>query len=246
MNRYTPFHGIISVHECMSPTQPLKNAHFSDIFSGSSDDLHECINSSLAGKSPFYPVKKDVWISNSLFHDCTCSKSGGAVSSDGTTVERMFIEETTFTTCKTTSDTGGGIYFVNEEKGECVIFRTCSFNCSSLCSSGSAGQYDYILTKNDESSKNEVNESIIAGTKASGNSCDLLHHEKSNIKSSSVNITNNVCHYYPALYCCSTGASACTCCVIYASIVNNSATDSGCICFENIYSTQLTGRIRIR
>ena len=86
----------------------MKNAQFSDVFGESSDCFHEYINSIHAGKSSFYPNKKDVWISNSLFHDCTSEENIGAVSCTGsTTVERLFIEETTFTTCKTTKECGG-------------------------------------------------------------------------------------------------------------------------------------------
>ena len=127
--------------------------------------------------------------------------------------------------------------------GECVISRTCSFNCSSTYSkANSDGQYAFIGTKNAVTCKNEVNETTIKGTKnVSTRQRYALSLYYSNIICSSVNITNNECRYYPALYCSpNKDESACTCCIIYTSIVNNSAnSDYGCIDLNNQGSTHL-------
>ena len=156
----------------------------------------------------------------------------------------FFVEETTFTTCKTTNYYGGGIYFCNTANGQCVIFHTCSFNCSSkrTDSSSTYGQYAYIRTKNNDAGfKNEVNETTITGSKnESTYPWCALDLEYSNIICSSVNITNNECYYYPALYCYPASTTYLyTCSIIYTSIVNNSAKGGyGCIWLHNSGSKQ--------
>ena len=151
----------------------------------------------------------------------------------------------TFTSCKTTNTRGGGIYFSNTNNGECVIFHTCCFDCSSKYSGSSystLGQYAYIATKNNDASfKNEVNESTITGIKKeSAYPRYALRLDYSNIICSSVNITNNECYYYPALRCYPTvKTDIITCFIIYTSIVNNSA-KGGCGCILlNSGSTQI-------
>ena len=205
---------------------------FSDVFGEGSNNSHEYINKDHTGTNPFAPSKNDVWVSNSLFHDCTSTKNGGAISCS-TSIQRIFIEETTFTTCKTTNSYGGGIYFSNTGYGQCAIFRTCSFNCSLTSSNISFGQYAYIYTKNDATYKNEVNETTITGSKKKENTKPYraLSLDYSNIICSSVNITNNECYIFAALSCTpSKNASFCTCCIMYTSIVNNSANGGfGCI-----------------
>ena len=152
----------------------------------------------------------------------------------------------TFTSCKTTNTRGGGIYFSNTNNGECVIFHTCCFDCSSKrtdTSSSTLGQYAYIVTKNNDASfKNEVNESTITGIKKeSAYPRYALRLDYSNIICSSVNITNNECYYYPALYCCpAVKTDIITCFIIYTSIVNNSAKGGcGCIWLGSTGSTQI-------
>ena len=207
--------------------------------------MHEYDNQNHTGNSSFVPNKSDVCISNSLFHDCTSSSNGGAVSSSSTSVNRMFIEDTTFTTCKTTSYYGGWIFFQNTNNGECVIFHTCGFDCSSKYSGSSSstlGQYAFIQTKsNDDTYKNEVNESTMTGiTKESAYPYYALRLYYSNIVCSSVNITNNECYYYPALGCYPTiKTDVVTCLIMYTSIVNNTAKEGyGCIVLSNSGSTQ--------
>ena len=225
----------------MPPLPFSKNARFSNAFGKRSNDLEKFSHEDRTGTDQFVPSNKDVHVSNCLFHDCTSDSCGGAVSCS-TSIERIFIEETTFATCKTTNSYGGGIYFCNTNSGQCVIFRTCSFNCSSIYSDDiSFGQYAAIETNNDASSKNVVNESTITGTKNEYiYSSEALNLQNGNIICSLVNITNNECYSYPAFCCCPTKTSAYACCVIYASIVNNGAKSGhGCLEFDNPDATQL-------
>ena len=238
---------VISVIEVRSV--PLStNSRFSDVF-GTSSNLETYSDEHRKGSTTAYvPSKSDVYICKCLFETCTSSTSGGAVSSSSTSVNRMMIEGSTFTSCKTTNTVGGGIYFYNTNNGECVIFHTCCFDCSSKrtdTSSSTLGQYAYIVTKNNDASfKNEVNESTITGIKKeSAYPHYALCLEYSNIICSSVNITNNECYYYPALRCYpAVKTDIITCFIIYTSIVNNSAKGGfGCILFSSgsIGSTQI-------
>jgi hypothetical protein len=238
------FQSLIAVIEARSV--PLStNSQFSDVF-GSSSNLETYSEQQRKGSTTAYvPSKSDVYISNCLFETCTSSTYGGAVSSSSTSVNRMMIEGSTFTSCKTTNTRGGGIYFYNTNNGECVIFHTCCFDCSSKYSGTSyntVGQYAFIQTKsNDASFKNEVNESTITGIKKeSAVPYYALELAYSNIICSSVNITNNECYYYPALRCYpAVKTDIITCFIIYTSIVNNSAKGGyGCILL-NTDSTQI-------
>ena len=64
------------------------------------------------------------------FHDISSESRGGIIGSSAssisnTSVTRIFIEEKTFATFKTTNSYGVGIYFSNTKNVECVIFYTC-------------------------------------------------------------------------------------------------------------------------
>ena len=229
------FHATAVIRKGKLQPQLTKNALFSDVFENSKMEAYFNEETSIA------PSKNDVYIAYCFFHDCTSESFGGAVSAESTSVQRMLIEETSFITCKTTNEVGGAIFFYNEELGECVLFRTCSFNCSSILSDISEGQYSYIVTNNDESSKNEVNESTIAGTKAElYDQWSVLCLGYSNIICSSVNITNNECCYFTALLCHPTASDLVPACSIeYASIVNNTAKNYGCIVLDCEDSSQL-------
>ena len=235
----------ISSYKELNPlrtTVSTKHGQFSDVF-GASNNLENITNKERTGTNKFTPSKADVSVANCLFHDCSSSSSYGGAIYCSSTIERIFIEETTFITCTTSKEKAGGIYFSNSNNGECVIFRTCSFNCSSTYSIGNSnGQCAYIETHYDDIlSKNEVNESTIAGTKNENTkSYYTLFLYYSNIMCSSVNITNNECCFFTALVCVPTKANTCTSFVMYASIVNNSANNGhGCISLDNQGSTQL-------
>ena len=85
----------------------LKNTLFSDAFGQSSNNLHEYINSCHTGTSQFVPKKNVFLVLNNLFQYCC-----GAIVSKSTSANRIFIEETSFTTCKTTAGQNGwGVCF---------------------------------------------------------------------------------------------------------------------------------------
>ena len=223
-----------------------KRTQFSDVFSTSdSSNIQQCTES---GTNRFTLSNSgDASVANCNFHDISSDSRGGAIgcstkSCYQTSVTRIFIEETTFTACKTTNNNGGGIFFSNTNDGECVISHTCASNCSSTCSSNSYGQYAYIFTEDAATCKNEVNETTITGIKKQASTYQekALWLGNSNIVCSSVNITNNECYYYTALYCKATyDKSACTCCIIHTSIVNNSANGHSCILLYRTRSIQL-------
>ena len=224
----------------------MRHTLFSDVFGESGDDYQEFSKKVHTGTDSLVSSSKDVYISNCLFHDCTSDSGGGAVSFHDSSLERTLIEDTAFRTCKTTYENGGGIQFSNPSNNcNCVISRTCSFNCSSLRSAETEGQYAYVLTYryNDYSFRNEVNETAISGIKKVDGTRPkyALCLFYSNIKCSSINITNNECYSSPTLYCNPKDEDKfCTCSIMYASIVNNSAKESsGCIFLDNKYSTQL-------
>ena len=196
-----------------------KHTQFSDVFSDG-NDVESVTNENRSGSNRFVPKKSDASVENSLFYDCTASNACGGAVYCSNNIQRIFIEKTSFIACKTAKDKGGGIFFQNMEKGECAIFRTCSFNCSSTSLRMSSGQYAFIYTMNDAQSKNEVNESTITGSKKeSANSYSALDLYYSNIIFSSINITNNECNYYPALSSIPTEKeSTCTGFIIYKLI----------------------------
>ena len=226
-----------------------KQAHFDDVFGNSTLPLKQIDKERWAGAYRFTTeTAYDAWVSNCLFFYISSTSRGAAIccsaASNSSGVQRLFIEETIFTECKTMSSYAGGIYFYNTNNGECVIFRTCCFNCSSMFSDHSWGQFACIETKfRATTSKNEVNETTITGIMKEEST--ITHYalilEYSNIICSSVNITNNECYHCPALLCYPTNnTDVCTCCIIYTSIVNNSANGSyGCILLSNLYATQL-------
>ena len=223
-------------------TKVSKRSEFSDVFSSGTRYIKNCSKEIHTNTTTFAPtINCDACVANCIFSDISSDQDGGAIGCSGTSttgVQRIYIEETTFTTCKTTNINGGGIFFSNADNGECAIFRTCSFNCSSTRSNNDVtlGQYAYTKTKEDASSKNEVNETTITGSKKeSAFSKHALNLYYSNIICSAVNITNNECCYCTALYCSPTNnAGSLTCFIMHTSIVNNNATSGyGCIDLGN-------------
>ena len=240
MKSLKPFHALNEKIILQIP----KKSQFEDVFGeSSSNNFHECRNSSHTGAIPFVSEKKDVYVSNSFFHNCTCSENGGAILCKSS-VNRLLIEETSFVSCKTTSTSGGGIYFSNDKNGQFVIFRTCGFDCSSMYSGTQStyGQFVLTETKNDAVYKNEVRESTFASCKNESESpyyAVSLYY--SNIICSSVNISNNECCYQPALrFYPSLNKGGVTCSMMFTSIVNNTAKGGyGCIFLSKESSEQL-------
>ena len=249
-NKYSPttnstdsYSSIIAVNEEIRYIRTSKRSNFEDAF-GERSYNYSCRRNEKGISYTFRPIKQDVWISNCVFANCRNSETcGGAFSSDSTDIERVFIEETIFSSC-TASNKGGGVYFINQANGQCVISRTRSMYCQATSSSSSTityteGQFACINVNYDASAKNEVNESIIyESTKGSQYSQYTLYLSCGKIICSSTNITQNECKYYTALAFISSYADPISCLIVCSSIVNNSAYE-GCIYTENSCAKQL-------
>jgi hypothetical protein len=64
----------------------------------------------------------NVYVHDCVFRSCSSSSNGGTISCSSN-VYRLLVEETSFISCKTSSSNGGGIYFNNQNYGECVFSR---------------------------------------------------------------------------------------------------------------------------
>jgi hypothetical protein len=178
------------------------------------------------------PTANDVYIYDCVFSFCSSSSNGGALSC-GSSVYRLLIEQSSFISCRISSGYGGAIYFDSRTYGECVLNRVCGFNCSSTSSGYTQGAYSNIFVKDNIANKNHVNDSSITHCMPECTNSHvtlIIHYGK--VLSPSVNLTNNVCYCYSAVYYCGvTGTD--TCYVSYNSIVNNTANSYNCIWFHN-------------
>jgi len=181
------------------------------------------------------PTDQNVYVHDCVFQSCSSSSYGGALSC-GSTVYKLLVEQTSFTSCKTKNSRGGAIYFESSTNGECILSKNCAYDCSSTISNAwSGGQCAYIQIKDDASYKNHVNvssftQSLIESTDAR-HVVDLIY---GNILCPSVNITNNKCTRQIALWCTptmSTGSPVSETCIIsFSTIINNTAS-GGHSCF---------------
>ena len=78
-------------------------------------------------KTRLTPSNANVHVDDSLFKDCKSSSSGGAVYCSGSSVAKLLISQSSFTSCKTSNDAAGAIYYANEDSGQCVICEICGF-----------------------------------------------------------------------------------------------------------------------
>jgi hypothetical protein len=186
------------------------------------------------------PNENYVYVHDCVFSYCSSSSNGGALNC-GDTIYKLFVEQTTFISCSTSTSNGGGIYFKSQTNGESVLSKICGFNCSST----STGPFAYVYTKNDITYKNYVNDSTITHTSIlSGYPQRALYLYYGSIICLSVNITNNECYYHTALSTCPTVGSGSpasdTCCISYNSIVNNTAKGGwGCMSFDGSTTSQV-------
>jgi len=161
---------------------------------------------------------ESVYVHECVFRDITNNAYGGALYCSDI-VQRLLIEQSSFISCITSENYGGGIYSRSEQ---CVLSRICAFNCCSTYNNGiSRGQFAYI----NSNIKNNVNDSSITHTLKRGTyPWYALCLDYGNILCTSVNLTNNECYRYPALLCYRTSS------ISYSSIVNNTANPGyGCI-----------------
>ena len=95
----------------------------------------------------------NVFVLHCLFSGCTSTSYGGALACSGS-VQRLLIESSSFFSCNTSSNKGGGIYFENTNNGECVLYKVCGNDCIPTCTSDSFGQVVFTFIKDSSSNKN--------------------------------------------------------------------------------------------
>ncbi|HPY76198.1 MAG TPA: hypothetical protein PLB63_12445, partial [Planctomycetota bacterium] len=150
------------------------------------------------------PTGNNVYIHFCFFEELTSSEEGGAIYC---CVQRLLVEQSSFISCKTSDDRGGGIY---SSSSQCVLSKICAFKCYSTysydscaegeedpyfyCSYYSDGQFAYISASRNITCKNHVNDSSITHTlKDSTDPQYPLYLDDGNILCTSVNLTKNEC-----------------------------------------------------
>jgi hypothetical protein len=180
------------------------------------------------------PSNTYVYISNCLFRSFTSGNTGGALYLGSTTY--LLIESTSFFSCKTSSGSGGAIYF-SYSSGQCVFNEVCGYDC---CTTGGCYNFAYIGVNNGVSSKNYVNYSSIIRCINPTTSClcNPLRLENGKICCPSVNISmNKVCHF-SGIMCYPYGDSnTVTCSLTYTTFADNIANSYTCI-YLGIYSAK--------
>jgi hypothetical protein len=167
-----------------------------------------------------------VHISNCLFRSITAGSDGGAFYS--TSVLNLFVESTSFFSCKTSTYYGGAIYFSNSN-GQCVLHEVCGYDCcSTYPSSGSCytfGQFIYAVVNDAASSKNYVSySSVVRCVNDRSYSYYTLWLVNGNIFCPSVNFSMNKGHYQLIHYNPTCDSSSVTTSFSYSSFADNIVT----------------------
>jgi hypothetical protein len=174
----------------------------------------------------------NVYVNNCIFSNIVSTSFGGAILSDKC-VSKLLVEQSSFIACKTSNSSGGGVFFVNTNSGQCVMSKICAFNCSTTLNITTYGQFAYIVAQNNLNKKNHLRDSSVAHTlKESKRSEYTVTLSYGGVKFESDNISNNDCSDTSAFHCSPTiyGSSY----VSYSSIVNNTAINYGCIFFTAV------------
>ena len=168
----------------------------------------------------------NIYIFDCLFNSITSGTDGGAILA--TTTPSLLIESTLFSSCKTTANEGGAIYFVNTGTGQSVMNKVCGIDCcSTYSSSTSYGQFAFTYVKDNINNKNYVNFTSIAHCiNTITNSLYTIEIADGKISIQGVNITKNKCYSRSAFYLQS---AAVTSSLLYSSFVNNTALGYNCI-----------------
>jgi hypothetical protein len=186
--------------------------------------------STLSGEQEITRTSSDagVHVSNCFFRSCMSTNSGGALFC--TSVTYLLIESSTFFSCITSGQYGGAIYFYNST-GQCVLNEVCGYDCYSIYTSSSYGQFSRIYLNNSASSKNYMNySSITRCVNGRSNSYHILRLTYGKICCPSVNISMNKCQYYSAVELVPSADSySFTGSLTYCSITDNIANGNVCI-----------------
>jgi hypothetical protein len=202
---------------------------WNDYFSGTS------IETTLSGehKTRQNPSVSSVYVLNCLFNGCTSGSYGGALYC--TSVTSLLIESSSFFSCKTSNTHYGAIYFSNSNS-QSVLYCVCGYDCCSTYTGRSDYQFAYIGVNNGASSKNYINYSSISRcVNERTNSYYTWCHINGNMCCPSVNSSMNKCYRhsgistYPFI-----DSNSVTSSMSYSSFVNNTSSESICICFYRV------------
>jgi hypothetical protein len=178
-----------------------------------------------------YSSSTSVYVSNCLFQSCTSSSDGGAIYCYSTTY--FLVESSSFFSCTTSDTWGGAIRFHDTNNGQCVLHKVCGFDCCSINTGGTSGQFVFIQVKDDASNKNYVNYSSISrcvNERSSSHYTLYLYYGK--IYCPSVNSSMNKCNYYSGIYCSPfVDSSSVTGSLSYSTFSDNNAFGHTCIRF---------------
>jgi hypothetical protein len=167
-------------------------------------------------------------VSNCLFRSITSSSHGGALSC--TSVTYLLVDSTSFISCKTSSDKGGGIYFYNSA-GQCVLDKVCGYDCFSTYTGTSYDHFAHIYVMNGPSSKNYMNySSIVQCVKMDSNSMYAVRSLYGKICYLSVNISMNKLNSRTGIICVPyKDSNSVTCSISYSTFADNIAIRYTCI-----------------
>jgi hypothetical protein len=173
------------------------------------------------------PSNTGVYVSNCFFRSITSPEYGGALYS--TSITYLLIESTSFFSCKTSSDSGGAIFFQNGSS-QCVLHEVCGYDCCSAYTGKSWYQFACIEVNNTASSKNYVNySSIVRCVNENSGSEQVLHLINGIICCPSINISLNKCWHLSAITCGPfSDPNSITSSWTYSSFVDNIATEFTC------------------
>jgi hypothetical protein len=171
------------------------------------------------------PKVSSVYVLNCLFNNINSESNGGALYCNSAT--SFLVESSSFFSCKTSSNTGGAIYFTNSNS-EYVFHGVCGYNCYSGAASY---QFAYIVGNNIASSKNYFNYSSISRcVNENSNSYHIICINGGDICCPSVNISMNKCQRYSGITCYPyTDSNYVTCSISFLSFADNIATEDICV-----------------
>jgi hypothetical protein len=164
-----------------------------------------------------------VYVLNCLFNKCIISSgNGGALSCTSSTY--LFIEFSSFFSCKTNSGDGGAIYFYTSNINKCVLYSVCGNDCIAT----SYGPFARININN--GGMNYVNyTSIVRCMNDISNACETVCFEWGEIYCPSINMSINKCLRQSGIYSHPSTTSS----LLYSTFSDNSAMESVCIWFGN-------------
>jgi hypothetical protein len=182
------------------------------------------------------PSVANVYVSNCLFRSITSTSDGGALFLS-TSVSFLVVESSSFFTCKSSSNRGGAILFINTNSGQCVFYAVCGYDCS-------APNYNSMFSRvdlyNAASSKNYVNYSSISRCVDLGSSSwHTLFHQYGKICFPSINVSMNKC--YSQLVCCNPLSDSNSIICSYSSFADNYVTS-----YTSIYLSRVSANCEIK